>query len=355
MKRIFLIPLLILVVSILVFGGCAGQAPAPAPAPVPAPVEPITLKVVTALPSLDPHLTPFKAFMDKVKEVSNGELVIDYLGGPEVIGPFDIGQAVKKGVLDLGYLYSGAYEGMVPAVTYAAASLLDAVEEREAGVFDYMAEVHEPYGLHLLGRVGIPDIGPGSIFYIWTTEKKIEKPADMAGLKVAGISPQSDRFIEALGATSVILPFPEVYAALEQGVTNALWNGFMTPQADESYKLTKYMIDHPYFKDNHFMLMNPDAWDRLPTHLQDALMEAVVWTERNSPDMMLPLFEGTRQNYQNYGLEFVRFSAADAEWYRKIAYESEWAYLVEQYPDVAPKLMEMVYTGRTIPPEHVYK
>jgi len=312
-----------------------------------------TLKAVSALPREDPDMANFYAWIDKVRELSKGELVIDYRGGPGPISPFDLALAVRNHVIDVAYIFAGAYEGMVPAVSAWGVSLLTPTEENKLGVTDLMAKLHKKVGLHLLGRIGANDIGPGTIFYMWTIDKKVEKASDLRGLKIAGISGQVDRFIAALGATSAVLPFPEIYPALQYKTVDALWEGFQTPRPDGSYKLLKYMIDHPFMSDNLAVIMNPSSWKRLPKHLQSILVEARDWNAKTYVERMLPLHKKTRQIYKNSGMKFIRFSPSDAEWYRKTAFEAEWAYL-ESKPEIGSviaTLKKMMYTGRPFPPQ----
>ena len=65
MRKLFLIPLMIVIVCGLVFGGCAEPAPAPAPAPKP---ELIVLKGVAFLPPDRDTVIGLKTFADMINE-----------------------------------------------------------------------------------------------------------------------------------------------------------------------------------------------------------------------------------------------------------------------------------------------
>jgi TRAP-type C4-dicarboxylate transport system substrate-binding protein len=145
--------------------------------------------------------------------------------------------------------------------------------------------------------------------------------------------------------TPVVMPPPEMYSALERKVTDGEWLGKMTPLAFGTYKLEKYMIDHSYFMDNHTWIINPDKWNSLPKHLQDALFEAIKWGEKSGVayDLYQVEWEKIRKAYLDAGMEFIKFSPADAKRYVQTAYEAEWEYLKKTYPDVGPKLADMMY------------
>ena len=108
MKRFLLFSLTIIMVSSLVFAGCAQPAPAPAPVPAPKPAPapkptPIVLKAVTFLAVAAVACRPLKMFIDKVNEKSKGELVIQLVGGPEVVPGSEQPMAVKRGVVDMSF------------------------------------------------------------------------------------------------------------------------------------------------------------------------------------------------------------------------------------------------------------
>ena len=63
---------------------------------------PITLNYVNYTPKMAmPHKAWVPNWVDKVNKRANGELVVKYRGGPEVIAAFDQAKAVSKGVVDM--------------------------------------------------------------------------------------------------------------------------------------------------------------------------------------------------------------------------------------------------------------
>jgi len=104
----------------LVIGGCGKPAPAPTPAPAPAPTpapapEPIVLKAISAWPlSAEETNLGFLRFVDAVNERAQGELVIEILGGPEVVAESDQFEAVRDGVVDMVHTTPTYYKGEIP-------------------------------------------------------------------------------------------------------------------------------------------------------------------------------------------------------------------------------------------------
>ena len=106
MKKIALIGVLLVVVVGLVFSGCAAPAPT---------AGPIVLKAVSFLPKGASPLADYGNYIDAVNERANGELVIDWIGGPEALPRFDQAEAVRTGVIDMTATPFMDYHDLAPA------------------------------------------------------------------------------------------------------------------------------------------------------------------------------------------------------------------------------------------------
>jgi TRAP-type C4-dicarboxylate transport system substrate-binding protein len=92
MKKLLMF-LTVMVVSTLVFVGYAKQASAQK--------KPVELTMVIFLPDIPPGNFWSHMFMDKVKAISKGELVIKLIGGPEAIPAPDAPAAAQRGSVDI--------------------------------------------------------------------------------------------------------------------------------------------------------------------------------------------------------------------------------------------------------------
>ena len=84
---------------------------------------------------------------------------------------------------------------------------------------------------------------------ITNSKRPIAKVEDIAGLKLRVIpNPINVDWVNALGANPTPLPFPEVYAALEQKAIDGQENPVATIQGAKFYEVQKYMTltNHQY-------------------------------------------------------------------------------------------------------------
>ena len=312
--------------------------PSPAPASTENAAEPIVLSYVSFVPPNNSGVVAFdKAFVDKLNERANGELILEFRGGPDVFAALDIGDAVKSGAVDIGYIYFGAYEALTPGVAGLTYSQLEPEEELDIA-YDYVEELHNVGGLHWLGR---SSCSTGNFFRTWM-RKPVEKTADLKNMLI-GSSTGGQPAVEGWGAAWVNVEVADNYTALEQGVVDAIAaQSYATAYTASYYEVAPYSIDHAYFKATTSYIMNLDKYNSLPEHLQklidDVAREAT--TEITALVDADNIFQ--RAELEKLGHTFIKFEPADAELYVQLAYDRGWARQMEKYPEQTPKLKELL-------------
>ena len=81
-------------------------------------------------------------------------------------------------------------------------------------------------------------------------KKAIKTPADMKGVKVRVPTSQLYTFtIEALGGNPVAMPYPDTYAAIQQGVIDGVEGSIMTYYGTKQYENVKeYSLTRHLFR-----------------------------------------------------------------------------------------------------------
>jgi TRAP-type transport system periplasmic protein len=312
--------------------------PAFSPAAAPQP-KPIVLKALSFNDKNNPGIYPLLWLQDRIKQKSSGQLTINLIGGPEATPIFEQVAAVKGGVVDLCYTFVGAYSGIVPGVETLALSPLTADEERKSGYYDFMVNEHKKAGLFYLGN-GV--LGGNEInFYIWTNVR-VQRPQNLAGQKIGSIGMAADAFIKGLGCSHVLMPYPEMYVAMERGVVDGYWMGMVGPATSGWMEVTKYFIDHSFYNNTSVFLVNLNTWNNLPQNFKDLLTQTVLEIGREAPKRYAELAETERNIMRKAKVQFITFSPADAKWYVDLANESEWRKLLTKYPQVAPRAKELL-------------
>ena len=109
-----------------------------------------------------------------------------------------------------------------------------------------------------------------------TSNKKIEKPEDMAGLKIrVPDAPLYMMFPKAVGANPTPIAFAEVYLALQQGVVDAQENPLPTIEAKKFYEVQEYIVLTGHITDALLTIVGgpPGTRSRRPTASADRAPE----------------------------------------------------------------------------------
>lgn len=259
-KIIYSLLVLVLAATTVLIASAKAAGPTPTPSP-PAKSEPIVLRGVTFCPRSQSSLVNWYQMIDEVKKQSNGRLVLDYRGGPEVIPPPALGKAVVSGAVDIAACIGEHYEPVVPLAGILSLSRLTWQEERKpGGANDLLQEYHRKAGLYYLGRTTSMSKG----FFYCMFKKKIDKPQQLAGLRIGGIGNVHYPFQQAFGSAPVLVKAEEMYTSLERGVIDIAYAPFTEITDRRYYETASYLLDLATLNAPGNYIINIDKWNKIP-------------------------------------------------------------------------------------------
>jgi TRAP-type C4-dicarboxylate transport system substrate-binding protein len=279
-------------------------------------------------------------FNDLVNQRAKGELRIEHLGGPEVFPPLELARAVQAGQVDLGYTVSTFYTGIVKEANFLALSRITQEEEREVGFHDLFNNLHMEAGLVYLGRQSI--MPPEPHFYIGLTKKRVSTLDDLDGLILARGGTLGATFAKSLGMGSTLIALPEMYTALDRGVADAGFTAVFMWVDMGPYEAIQYVLDHPVYSNDNVAIMNLDAWNRLPEHLQKLMRDTFFELQPQWASLTSEAVETRRQQMQDAGIQFVKLSPEEGKLFVEIAYGSEAEEQLENCPEYGPQIVQML-------------
>ena len=291
-----------------------------------------TLRAVTAFAEKTTYSRGFERFIERVNESGKGVLHINYIGGPKAMPPFEVGNALKGGVIDLANATGAFYTNVMPEADAWKLTQRPMAELRRNGGFDYMARLYaEKMNAIFLARV--VDNNP---FHLY-----LNKPisgADLTGLKLR-ITPVYRDFFQALGATVVQTAPGEVYTALERGVVDG-YGWPITGIFDLGWnEKTKYRVDPGFYTAEVSILVNKAVWDKLTAQQKDILSAAAARGESEVSEFTEENAKDTKRQ-ADAGIQTIKLDGAAAATYYSKAYEAGWAGVIRQSPEHGPKLRE---------------
>ncbi|WP_457560334.1 DctP family TRAP transporter solute-binding subunit [Caminibacter sp.] len=214
-------------------------------------------------------------FAKRVAVLSHGKIRVDVYPNAQLGGDKVILRKMKFGAVQMAAPSFSKFTGLVP----------------QLGLFDLPFLFKNEDSLHkvLDGKVGqkllnmVTKKGYVALAY-WDngfkemsdSKRPLIKPSDCAGLKFRVMSSKVlIAQFKALNAIPVVLPFSEVYSALQQGVVDGQENTISNIYTKKFYEVQRYMTmtNHGYL--GYMVVMSKKFWNRLPDNMKAVIKEAI--------------------------------------------------------------------------------
>lgn len=272
----------------------------------------------------------FQTFVDKVNAEGKDILQIRIIGGPEAIPPFEVGNALRTGVVDIANSTGVYHANSVPEALVMVVTNRSMSELRENGGYALLDQIHrDKANMVWLGRVteGLPH------------HSYLNKPLvdnGFKGFRMRAV-PMTRGFYQALGALPMQIVPGEVYTALERNMVD----GYSWPIVgvfDLGWQeKTAYRVDPGVYNVEVSLFMGQDAWKKLTDEQRTYLERQVAWMEgENVKDAEIEIQE--RRKQAEAGIQAITLEGEAAEAYVKAANDALWADIEKASPANAAKL-----------------
>jgi TRAP-type mannitol/chloroaromatic compound transport system substrate-binding protein len=235
--------------------------------------SPIVIKMQGSWGAKDIFNEMAEEFVKRVNEMAGGRLRVDYLVGGAVVKPFEVMDAVSKGVLDAGHT--------VPVYWYGkskVASLFGSGPINGANADQTLAWIYRGGGLalynELLQKLNLDVVGffalPMPTQPLGWFKQPIKDAGQIKGLKYRTVGLAADLF-QQMGARVTQLPGGEIIPALEKGVIDGF--EFNNPTSDMRFGaqdvIKNYMMGSFHQAMEFFeIIVNKKKWNSMGKDLQ---------------------------------------------------------------------------------------
>ena len=293
------------------------------------------IKAVSFLPKDHKQCVMIPVWIERVNAALKGSIKVTWVGGPEVMAPFNQPEAVRKGIFQLGFMPAAYYGSLLPEADAISLSRLDFKQEREkGGLFDYMVERHKKINMMFLGTWLYDP------FYLYVS-KPVAKLEDLRGRRMRTAA-KYDKMMKTLGIVPVTMEFGETYTGLQRGVVEGFGWPTLGPRDNGWLDSVKYVIDIPFYaRQNTFVLMNLDAWNKIPRDAQDKIMDITVTFEQDMKAYFEKALEAEKKEMDKVGVKRVKLSPEDTRKYLDAADTSAWDDLEKKVPDQIKTLKKL--------------
>jgi len=209
----------------------------------------------------------------RIAERTKGEVVIKIFPNNTLGSPPETTEQVRLGVIDLGIMspsqldkYDKAF-GVV-MIPYQFDDYNHVYRTLDGPAFKWFQERGEKAGFILLSN------------YEWgfraltNSARPVNSPADVKGMKLR-VPPeiQIKSAMEALGAVTHTIAFPEVYMALANKVVDGQDNPVPTDYSQKFYEVQKHLALTKHVYNNMIFVASPKAWKKFSPEVKSIITE----------------------------------------------------------------------------------
>ena len=270
-----------------------------------------TLKFGLNGPEGHPAVAGMKAFADQVAAKSGGKIKVQlFLNGTLGSDQATL-SSVKGGTVEMAVMNSGILASEVKALEVFDFPFLFANEKEADAITDGPVGQKMHTALQDKGIVGLSywELGFRNIT---NSKRPLNKVEDIEGLKLRVIPNAINvDWVKALGANPTPLPFPEVYAALEQKAIDGQENPISVIAANKFWEVQKNiaLTNHQYNPQS--VIFSKKVWDTLSATerkiIDDAADAAVKAQRQASRAAVAANLELLKKN----GMVVTQFSPAE--------------------------------------------
>ena len=296
MKR-FIIKALVAAVAVAAFGFAQAQEK--------------TIKFATQNPKGHPIMLGMERFAEIVAAKSGGKLKVNLFPSGTLGSDQANVSAMQGGTLEMVSLNSGILASQVKDFAIYDFPFMF-VNTKEAD-----AVVDGPFGKKMHGKLEAQGL-VGLAYYelgfrnITNSKRPLMKVEDIAGLKLRVIpNPINVDWVKALDANPTPLPFPEVYAALEQKAIDGQENPITVINANKFYEVQKFVAITNHQYNPQSVLMSKKFWDSLSADEKKIVGDAAAESAHYQREQARGVVASALDNMKKNGMQVTEFSGVE--------------------------------------------
>ncbi|MEK4566664.1 TRAP transporter substrate-binding protein [Alkalihalobacillus sp. FSL R5-0424] len=225
-------------------------------------------------------------------------------------------ELVQTGVIDIVKVNAGALESFDPSFSVFSLPYVFSDEEHFERVMDSETVEDMYVSLSDIGLRGLTYFDAGARSF-YTANHPIEKPEDLAGLKIRVMTNKTSiDTMKLLGAAPTPLPASEVYTGLQQGVIDGAESSSMALVDANHGEVAKFFSYDEHTRIPDFLIMSEDTWNGLTDEEKNIVKEeARASTVQHNIRWKDMVEEGVVQAEEEMG---VTFNEVDQEPFREL-------------------------------------
>lgn len=313
--------------------------------------DPVTLNLGHPFPPQHPiQVNSLEPFAAAVNERTNGTVTVEFQPGGALAPPPGTFENTVAGGQEMGWALQGYHAGVFPVteIVEQAFQFTSAIQATETlwALYDEFPALQEEYSdVQLLG-LWTHDIGD-----IWTKGTPVQTVEDMQGLTMRFPTPIMGDVMEAMGASSVGMPAPEIFESLSTGVIDGLSIAVSGLESFQLYDELNYGTKCDCYVAAQYLVMNLDTWNSLTPDTQQVLLDAGREFSMAASVTYDDAYAAISQKAVDEGIEIFELPPDELARWQAIGQEVTEAWIAEREAEGVPA-QEMFDRMQEIKAEH---
>lgn len=222
-----------------------------------------TLKYAFVNPMTSHFGVAATAFKESVEKDSDGRIKVEIFPGGALGGERDIIESVQLGTIDMAMTSTSVVGNFVPDVLVFDIPFLFRNTAHARAVVD------GPVGQDILKKFEAQNLvglgyGENGFRHLTNNKHEVKTPADMSGMSIRTMeNPIHIKAFSQLGARPTPIAWPELYAALQQGVVDGEENPISNIITAKFFQVQKYLALTGHVYAPTVILIAPATWSKL--------------------------------------------------------------------------------------------
>lgn len=257
---------------------------------------------------------------EKVSEITQGRLTIDYHPNGDLGGDSDLLRQVQCGGIDIVVCQTAPVASFVPEMAvfdlpmvfsqYDGDTIDQVLNDPDSQFFIELSEAYEAKDLHLLGFL------QNGTYRITTANRPLYTLEDYQNLQIRTMENSNHmEFWSAIGANPTPLAFSELYFTLSSGGIDAQENAADSCVGINLQEVQKYLACTNHILYANQIAISKESYEKLPAEYQQALEQAVAEAIDEIRPQLTQLDEDNKQIMIDSGMEMIEY---DNEFFQEI-------------------------------------
>ena len=241
--------------------------------------KPIELSFTHTIPPVVPIAKVYEQWAAMLSEKSQGRVKINFYWSESLLKAAEFYRGVQTGQADITYYVIGLDWGLMPLNMFTKLGFMGYRNKTEGTevyhkIFNKFPEIRNEFkGVKVMAA----RMGPA--YQLCFTNKQVQVPADLKGMKVISVGGSMAKEMVAMGAATMDVKVGDLYMSLERGLAEGISTHIPILQAFGILPLVRNitLFEGGTAMGPDMLLMNLNTWNNLPADIQKIFDDLSPW------------------------------------------------------------------------------